>query len=242
MKLLILCALVGTVSLSAQAPPCVAGSPRAEFQISHVSGKPQLTLDENAPFWKHAATQTMWKDCSRQIEYPQTRTTIKAFWTASDLYLLFRCPYGELNVFVPANHAAPHVGLWDRDVVEMFLGDDWQNIRHYREFEIAPTGDWIDLAIDLDHESYDHSWRSGWETLARVDEANKIWYAAARIPLKAVSAQPVKAGAKWRMNLYRIDGLGADPQRHFLCWQPTCVQNRDPNHVPENFGTLVFGK
>ena len=29
------------------------------------------------------------------------------------------------------------------------------------------------------------------------------------------------------------------PQRHFLCWQQTCVANRDPNHVPENFGTLV---
>jgi len=24
---------------------------------------------------------------------------------------------------------------------------------HYREFEIAPTGDWVDLAIDLDHDS-----------------------------------------------------------------------------------------
>ena len=241
MKLLMLCAL-GALSLSAQAPPCVVNSARAEFHISHVSGNPALTLDENARIWKHAAAQTMWKDCSRQIEYPQTKTTIKAFWTATDLYLLFRCPYGELNLFLPPNHAAPHVGLWDRDVVEMFLGDDWQNIRHYREFEIAPTGDWIDLAIDLDHESYDHSWRSGWQTLARVDEANKIWYAAALIPLKAVSAQPVKAGTKWRMNLYRIDGLGADPQRHFLCWQPTCVQNRDPNHVPEHFGTLVFGR
>jgi len=241
MKLFILCA-VSAVSLSAQAPPCAVSSPRAEFQISHVSGNPQLTLDENARIWKHAAVQTMWKDCSRQIEYPETKTTIKGFWTASGLYLLFRCPYGELNLFLPPNHAAPHVGLWDRDVVEMFLGDDWQNIRHYREFEIAPTGDWIDLAIDLDRQSYDHTWRSGWETLARVDEANKIWYAAARIPLKAVSAQPVKTGTKWRMNLYRIDGLGADPQRHFLCWQPTCVQNRDPNHVPENFGTLVFGR
>ena len=36
--------------------------------------------------------------------------------------------------------------------------------------------------------------------------------------------------------------LGEDPQRHFMCWQPTCVVNRDPNHVPEHFGTLVFAK
>ena len=93
----------------------------------------------------------------------------------------------------------------------MFLGDDWSNIRHYREFEIAPTGDWIDLAIDLDHESYDHSWSSGWETKARIDEGKKIWYAAARIPLSAVTSQRVKDGTKWRINLYRIDGLGRGP-------------------------------
>jgi len=240
MKLPILFSLT-VLWLSAQTP-CVVDSHRAEFEIAHVGGSPKLTLDENSSLWKHAARQDIWKDCSRQIEYPNSKTAIRGFWTDTDLYLLFRCPYAELNLFLPANHAAPHVGLWDRDVVEMFLGDDWQNIRHYREFEIAPTGDWIDLAIDLDHKSYDHNWRSGWETLARVDETRKVWYAAARIPLKAVSTQPVSPGTKWRMNLYRIDGLGADPQRHFLCWQPTCVQNRDPNHVPENFGTLVFGR
>jgi hypothetical protein len=49
-------------------------------------------------------------------------------------------------------------------------------------------------------------------------------------------------GDKWRVNLYRIDGLGADPVRRFMCWQPTCVVNRDPNHVPEHFGTLIFEK
>ena len=124
----------------------------------------------------------------------------------------------------------------------MFLGDDWENIRHYREFEIAPTGDWIDLAIDLDHHGGNRGWRSGWHVTARIDEKAHVWYAAAQIPLKSVSEQAVKAGTRWRMNLYRIDGQGADPQRHFLCWQPTCVVNRDPNHVPENFGTLIFTK
>ena len=44
------------------------------------------------------------------------------------------------------------------------------------------------------------------------------------------------------MNLYRIDGPGPDPKRRFLCWQPTCLVNHDPNHVPEHFGTLVFAK
>jgi hypothetical protein len=175
-----------------------------------------------------------------RLAIPVNRTEVKAFWTDTDLYVLFRCPYTTLNLFLPAGNQQPRVGLWDRDVVEMFLGDDWTNIRHYREFEIAPTGDWIDLAIDLDRNSYDHNWRSGWQTMARIEGAKEIWLAAARIPLSAVSAKPVQDGTKWRMNLYRIEGQGADPQRHFLCWQPTCVQNRDPNHVPEHFGTLVF--
>ena len=181
---LILLFLLAAVASWAQAP-CVVESSRAEFAIAHVAGKPKLTLNERSAVWKHAASQKMWKDCSKQIEYPETATTIKAFWTDTDLYFFFRCPYKELNLFLPANHAGPRVGLWDRDVVEMFLGDDWQNIRHYREFEIAPTGDWIDLAIDLDKkEDNDHSWRSGWETLARTDKAHKIWYSAARIPIK----------------------------------------------------------
>jgi hypothetical protein len=222
--------------------PCVTTQPTASFTIHKVTGSPELTLDPSSKLWKHAATQFMSKDCSRQIDYPHIKSTIRAVWTEASLYLLFECPYTELNLFLPADNSKKHVGLWDRDVVEMFLGDDWTNIRHYREFEIAPTGDWIDLAIDLDHESYDHSWSSGWETKARIDKDKKIWYAAAKIPLSAVSKMPVAAGTKWRMNLYRIDGLGADPQRHFLCWQPTCVQNRDPNHVPEHFGTLVFEK
>ena len=222
--------------------PCVVTQPTATFSIRHVEGRPELSVDPEIAVWKNAAAESMSKDCSRQIDYPNLKTEIRAFWTDTDLYLLFRCPYTVLNLFLPPNHEGQRVGLWDRDVVEMFLGDDWTNIRHYREFEIAPTGDWIDLAIDLDHKSYDHTWRSGWQTMARIDEQHKIWYAAARIPLSAVSSKPVQPGTKWRMNLYRIEGLGPDPRRHFLCWQPTCVQNRDPNHVPEHFGTLIFGK
>jgi PQQ-dependent dehydrogenase (methanol/ethanol family) len=203
-------------------------------------GDPALTTDPSAPMWRNAGVTSISQDCSRQIDYPALRTQVRSFWTGAYLYLLFSCPYTQLNVFLPALGGGPRDKLWDRDVVEMFLGDDWTNIRHYREFEIAPSGDWIDLAIDLDRQSSGQSWRSGWTTAARIDEAAHVWYAAARIPLSAVSSAPVKPGTKWRANLYRIEGQGPDAQRHFLCWQPTCVVNRDPNHVPENFGALLF--
>jgi hypothetical protein len=182
------------------------------------------------------------QDCSRVTTYPTLATEIRAFWTDTDLYFLFNAPYQSLNLWLPAanEHARPN--LWDRDVIEVFLGADWEHIRQYREFEIAPTADWIDLAIDLDHPTEDYAWRSGWQTMARIDQRSRVWYAAARIPLRSITPTPVAAGTRWRMNLYRIDGHGADPERHFLCWQPTCVVNHDPNHVPEHFGTLVFAK
>ena len=221
---------------------CQVTRPTASFTVHHRKGSPELSADPAASLWKKADQAAIVKDCTHVVEYPELDSEVRGFWTDHDLYLLFRCPYKELNLWLPAMGGGPRNKLWDKDVVEFFLGDDWTNIRHYREFEIAPTGDWIDLAIDLDHDSYDHDWKSGWETKAHIDQVNKIWYAAARIPLSAVSKMQVKDGTKWRMNLYRIDGLGADPQRHFLCWQPTCVQNRDPNHVPEHFGTLVFAK
>ena len=219
---------------------CTVERPTAEFQIPYVAGDPPLSADPSSPAWRNAGVTVISKDCSVQVDYPALRTQVRGFWTSTHLYLLFSCPYNELNLFLPPLGGGPRDKLWDRDVVEIFLGEDWTRIGHYREFEIAPTGDWIDLAIDLDRDSYDQSWRSGWKTAARIDQAAHAWYAAVRIPLSAVGSAPVKQGSKWRANLYRIEGQGPDARRHFLCWQPTCVVHRDPNHVPENFGTLVF--
>ena len=239
----ILLFLLAATSLPAQAEePCQVTFPTATFSIPHVASAPELNTDPHSPVWSRAASASIDKDCTHKIDYPKLKTEVRGFWTDSDLYLLFTCPYTVLNLWLPADNSKDRDKLWDRDVVEFFLGDDWKDIKHYREFEIAPTGDWVDLAIDLGKESYDENWHSGWRTTARIDKVNHVWYAAARIPLRSVSTQPVTPGMRWRANLYRIDGLGPDSQRHFMCWQPTCVVNRDPNHVPEHFGTLIFGK
>jgi hypothetical protein len=221
---------------------CEVASPTASFAIPYVSKAPELNTDPQSPTWAHAASAWMIKDCTHQIDYPGLKTEVRGFWTDSDLYLLFVSPYTVLNLWLPADNSKDRLKLWDRDVVEFFLGDDWTNIKHYREYEIAPTGDWVDLDIDLGKDISNANWNSGFQKLGRIDEQKHIWYAAARIPLSSVSEKPITPGTKWRANLYRIDGLGEDPQRHFMCWQPTCVVNRDPNHVPEHFGTLIFGK
>jgi hypothetical protein len=232
----------GVLCAQTSAAPCTVSQPTAAFSVPHRKSAPDLNSDPNSALWKKVHIARMSKDCSRTIDYSDLTTEIRAFWTDQDLFILFICPYRVLNLFLPADNSKARRGLWDRDVVEMFFGDDWENIRHYREFEIAPTADWIDLAIDLDHRGANRGWSSGWQTTARIDEKTKTWYAACKIPLKSVSEKQVKPGTRWRANLYRIDGEGPDSGRRFMCWQPTCVTNRDPNHVPENFGTLVFAK
>jgi hypothetical protein len=224
------------------AAPCEVSRPTASFSIPHVTSPRELSSAPRSPMWSKTGSARITKDCSRTLNYPDLKTEIRGFWTDTDLYFLFICPYRSLNVFLPAQNDAPRRGLWDRDVVEMFLGDDWSNIRHYREFEIAPTGDWIDLAIDLDQPRADPGWKSGWKRIARIDEHAKIWYAACQIPLRSVTVRKIGPGTRWRANLYRIEGEGPDSERRFMCWQPTCVKDRDPNHVPENFGTLIFAK
>jgi hypothetical protein len=219
---------------------CQVSPPTASLSVPYVDKAPELNTDPASATWSQAASAWIERDCTLKMDYPKLRTEVRAFWTDSDLYLLFSSPYQDLNLWLPPDNSKDRLKLWDRDVVEFFLGDDWNDIKRYREFEIAPTGDWVDLAIDINKNKYEASWDSGWQRQGRIDEAKHVWYAAARVPLKSVSEQPVKPGTKWRANLYRIDGLGADPERHFLCWQQTCAPNRDPNHVPENFGTLIF--
>ena len=136
---------------------CEVARPTATFSIPHVNGSPDLNPDPQADVWKRSASTTITKDCTHRIDYPDLASKVQAFWTDTDLYLLFTCPYRKLNVFEPPQNDRPRDKLWDRDVVEFFLGSDWNEIRRYREFEIAPTGDWIDLAIDLTRKSYDRN-------------------------------------------------------------------------------------
>jgi hypothetical protein len=233
------CGALVPEALLSQAP-CQVTLPTASLSIPYVRGEPALDVDPDSATWEHAATARMIKDCSRTMDYADLDTRIRGFWTDRSVYMLFVCPYRSLNRFEPGPDGQDRDKLWDRDVVEVFLGDDWKNIRHYREFEMAPTGERVDLAINLDGGGEGRAWNSRWETRARIDESAKVWYASARIPLASVSDAAVAPGTRWRLNLYRIDGDGPDPQRRFLCWQPTCVVNRDPNHVPEAFGTLIF--
>ena len=104
------------LSLQAQ-EPCVVTQPTASFTIHRQNGNPGLNLNPADKAWSKAAVASMSKDCSRKIDYPHIKTSIRGFWTDKNLYLLFECPYTELNLFQPPQNDKKRVGLWDRDVV-----------------------------------------------------------------------------------------------------------------------------
>ena len=197
-----------------------------------------LTADPNAAAWRRV--RGVFADHGPKGEpVPGHRTEIRSRWTPNNLYVLFICPYETLHLTEKPSVATETNKLWDYDVAEIFIGTDFEHIRHYTEFEISPQGEWVDLDIDRDHPKPEGGWlwNSGFKVKARIDKAKKIWYGEMQIPMKSIDSRPARAGNEMRVNLYRIEG--APPNRIYIAWQPT---NSATYHVPEAFGRLILKK
>jgi len=198
---------------------------------------PQDTAPSTDPaisFWQ--AAQPVYADKAPYGQtLPRYRTEIRSRWTENNLYFLFICPYEELHLKPSPSTSTETYRLWDWDVAEVFIGSDFRNIRRYREFEISPQGEWVDLDIDLanPHHEEGWTWNSGFVVAARIDSAAKIWYGAMRIPFSALQSRPPGVDQKFRINLFRSQG--PPPNRTAVVWQPTMSHTF---HVPEKFGLL----
>jgi hypothetical protein len=166
---------------------------------------------------------------------PASATLVRALYSGDSLYLRYDAPYSELTQFEPPRLNSERVGLWDRDVVEVFIGTDPKNAKVYYEFEVAPTNEKLDLIITPEISQVEKrlEWNSGWESFVKVDSDKKIWTTVMRIPLRALSDEPVKPGTKWRINFYRIDRAN----RAFLASNPTLTGSF---HAPARFGYIEF--
>ena len=128
------------------------------------------------------------------------------------------------------------LGLWDRDVCEIFVAPDPTHPERYFEFEAAPTGEWIDLGIVITPTGRETDWdfNSGMKAAARIEpQSVKI---GMRIAWSPSIPKPAKGNA-WLVNLFRC--VGPEAPERYLAWRPT--RTPEPNyHVPEAFGYLCF--
>lgn len=193
-------------------------------------------LDPLSEFWRGAPSVIANRD-SFGKPVPDHATEIFAQWTRDNLYFLFICPYSELNLKPRPRTDDETYELWNWDVAEVFVGSDFKNIRKYKEFEVSPQGEWVDLDIDWDapDPTLGWTWKSGFEPSAWIDASRKIWHAFMRIPYSAVDDRPATEDNILRINFYRSQGVG----HQLITWQPT---NSATFHVPEAFGTLKLVK
>lgn len=128
------------------------------------------------------------------------------------------------------------LGLWDRDVCEIFVAPDPNAPERYFEFEAAPTGEWVDLGIVVRPNGRETDWdfNSGMTAAAKV-ESDQL-FVGIRIPWSDAIPRPEK-GDTWRVNVFRC--IGPEAPDRYLAWRPT--RTPEPNfHVPEAFGSFRF--
>ncbi|MEO7143543.1 MAG: carbohydrate-binding family 9-like protein [Bryobacteraceae bacterium] len=197
-----------------------------------------LTADASAPQWKNAAGVLATKD-SLGRPVPGFETEFRSRWTRHNLYILFICPFDRLNLKPNPSTTTETDRLWNWDVAEAFLGSEFDHTGHYKEFEVSPQGEWVDLDIDRDHagKQLGETWNSGFTVKARVDDKRKIWYGEMKIPLASIDSRKPQVGREMRAGLYRMTGV--EPRRLSIAWQPTMSASF---HVPAAFGILRMVK
>jgi alpha-galactosidase len=188
--------------------------------------------------WDKASAVTITHLWSGQEAAPTRHAEARVCWSDEALHVRFIGQQNEpLVVSQTPVTDRKTLGLWDRDVCEIFVAPDAANTSRYFEFEAAPTGEWVDLAIVITPSGRETEWdyASGMETSALVEKGRIVigmkipW--SERIPKPAV-------GDEWRVNLFRC--VGPDEATRYLAWRPT--HTPEPNfHVPAAFGWLRFG-
>lgn len=172
---------------------------------------------EEAPAGRHAEARLLWSD--------------------EALVVRFVCRQTEPLVLSPNPQTGRKtLGLWERDVCELFVAPDEREPERYLELEAAPTGEWLDLMVRqlADERETDWEFRSGMTAAARV--SGETVTIAIRVPFTGIGRTP-RAGDRWRANLYRC--VGAGETRGYLAWRPTYTD--EPGfHVPEAFGWIKF--
>ncbi len=208
------------------------------IKIAHVSGDFSINSLDN-PAWKKAMDAdvgTYWSG----VKAPSSRHfSTQLLWSDTALYVRFEANQTEPLVVSDKPDLTKKVkGLWDRDVCEIFIAPDKNERNKYFEFEIAPTGEWIDLGIEVLPEKRVTDWdySSGMRSSAKIEKDKIVM--AIKIDWKAFGRTP-KVGDVWLGNLFRC--VGNDPTRGYLAWQPT--KTKEPAfHVPKAFGEFQFVK
>lgn len=187
--------------------------------------------------WRECQPVTITHYWSGEPATPSRHAEARLCWSNEALHVRFECKQREpLVVADNPRTDRKTLGLWDRDVCEIFLAPDTAKPSRYFEFEAAPTGEWVDLGITVTNAGRETDWdfESGFSCAANLEGERLL--VGMRIPWSAALPKP-EHGTLWRVNLFRC--IGPEAPERYLAWSPT--RTPEPNfHVPEVFGSLKF--
>lgn len=209
---------------------------KGTYTILHVTSDAEL-FDPESVLWNKALSVSVDHSWSGLIAPEGRRFQFRMLWSAATIHVLFEAAFDSPII----THTSPDLtqksmGLWERDVCEIFIAPDREEPRRYFEFEAAPNGEWLDVEIDLTSGERRSFWEysSGMQTVSKINEVSFL--TTLHIPFSAFGKTPVP-GDVWLGNIFRC--VGEEPDRGYLAWRPTMTEF--PNfHVPEAFGQFIF--
>jgi len=190
-------------------------------------------------FWQNASEIVIDSYWSGEKAPAGRHFRARLLWSGTALYVRFDVDQSEpLVVNEHPDVTKKTNGLWERDVCEIFIAPDTANRERYFEFEVEPTGEWIDLVMEVRNGERitDIHYKSEMLASARIERDRVI--AAMKIPWTAFGQVPTEADV-WAGNIFRCVGTG--PERGYLAWNPTKTAKPD-FHVPSAFGELLFAR
>ena len=205
--------------------------------IAHHINQSILPSDFDNPLWQQCQPVQIKHYWSGEPAMPSRHAEARVCWSDEALHVHFAGEQRE-PLIVSDNPVTDRktLGLWDRDVCEIFLAPDPAKPWRYFEFEAAPTGEWVDLGITVKPEGRVTDWdyASGLTTAAKLEDERLL--VGMRVPWSETLPKPA-TGDIWRVNVFRC--VGPEAPERYLAWLPT--RTPEPNfHVPEAFGKLRF--
>jgi predicted TIM-barrel fold metal-dependent hydrolase len=204
--------------------------------------EPDGMLDDAV--WQKARSAHVEYGSARYDARPELATSVRVLCSDQFLYFGWECPFTKLTVFDTPCAERERLGtnapgksatgaLWERDVVEVFVGSSATNINRYAEYEVAPTNERLDVLCNLPEKNF--AWDGRGQSAVKVDKQHKVFTVEMRMPLELLSATKPKPGTRWRLNLYRCDKANDA----YLAWSPTL---NGTFHTPGKFGVLEFAE
>jgi hypothetical protein len=241
--LVVIAAAASLASLAAQTPAPAPSAAIPRYEVKRATSPITIDgkLDETA--WTSASPAVTLQFLWDSQTGAKQKTYARVVWDAQAFYVGFDADDADINARFE-QHDDP---TYQDDAVEIFINPDPKQETVYYGFEMNVRGVLYDY-LNYNSRTLFKRWdatgvkiaTSVRGTMNNRTDTDTGWSLEAAIPwanFEELSRRPPVAGAIWKANLNRWDGV--QPNRRMSIWSDP--QNTDSwPHVPSRFGELVF--